>query len=33
MTAKIDKSSPTYALIDVPLVNIASTIAGGLPYI
>ena len=33
MTAKIDKSSPTYALIDVPLVKIASTMAGGLPYI
>ena len=33
VSAKIDKSSPTYALIDVPLVKIASTMAGGLPYI
>ena len=31
--AKIDNPSPTYAFIDVPLVNIASMIAGGSPYI
>ena len=33
MVAKISNPSPTYALMDAPLVKTASIMAGGFPYI